>query len=171
VIEYFEHPTRATAWRDGRFVVHPDAEAEDCTVWFRLPDGPVGCEGLLARRTGPTSARICAVPLWIYDVHLGDEVETIDSAEGTPVATGLRHDAGQHTFRVRFEDAGADDPRWQGLQRDLEPTACWFDVLSPAFMAVSAPPQHASEVDAYLTRRTDAGDLDFERGRSRRVAE
>jgi hypothetical protein len=166
VAEFFEHPSRVAAWRDGRFVVHPDAAAEDCTVWFGVPDGPVTWEGLLARRTGPGTARICAVPLYLYDLHLGDEVETMDSAEGAAVATGVRHDAGQHTFRVLFEGAGPDDTRWQALQRDLEPNACWFDVLHPGFVALSASPDHASEVESYLVRRTRAGDLDYERGRS-----
>jgi hypothetical protein len=166
VTDYSEHPSRTAAWRDGAFVVHPDAAAEDCTVWVPVVDGPVDWEGLLACRTGPDSARISAIPLWVYDLHLGDEVQTMDSAEGAPVIIGPVASAGQHTFRVRFTDAAADDTRWQDLMKDLEPAGCWFDVSSPGYLAVSAGPLRADEVDTYLRRRATAGELAYERARS-----
>ncbi|MCG8163837.1 hypothetical protein JMY81_23985 [Brenneria goodwinii] len=50
--------------------------------------------------------------------------------------------------------------------KDLEPNACWFDVLSPGYLAISATPDKRDDVESYLARRTAAGELDFERGRS-----
>ncbi|WP_239798225.1 hypothetical protein, partial [Brenneria goodwinii] len=58
------------------------------------------------------------------------------------------------------------DTRWQELMKDLEPNACWFDVLSPGYLAISATPDKRDDVESYLARRTAAGELDFERGRS-----
>jgi hypothetical protein len=168
-VEYDEHPSKASAWRDGRFVVLPDAELEDCTVWVGAEadsTGSVKWEGLLARRLSAERARICAVPFWVYDLNLGDEVAVMDSAEGAPVVTGVVVDGGNYTFRVRFEHAADDDARWRALMVELEPFDCWFDVRSPGLLALSAPPAHAQAVADYLDCREWRGDLLFETGRS-----
>jgi len=146
VVEFEEHPSKAAAWRAGRFVVLPDAELEDCTVWVGADadsDGLVRWEGLLARRLSSTTARICAVPFWAYDLNLGDEVELIESAEGASVVTGVAVDAGNYTFRVLFADPPLGDERWRELMIELEPFDCWCDVRGPGFVAVSAPGGHA----------------------------
>jgi hypothetical protein len=169
VIEYDEHPSKASAWREGRLVVLSDAELEDCTVWVGADadsSNSIKWEGLLACRLSVARARICAVPFWAYDLHLGDEVALMDSAEGAPVVTGVVADGGNYTFRVRFEDAADDDMRWHELMVDLEPFDCWFDVRSPAFLAVSAPPAHAQAVAHYFDAREQSGVLIFETGRS-----
>lgn len=169
MVEYDEHPSKASALRDGRLVVLPDAEAEDCTVWFsaeRASSGSVKWEGLLARRLGPDRARLCAIPFWLYDLNLGDEVEVLDSAEGAPVAARLMRDAGNFTFRVRREGSDGDDWR-RGLMVDLERFECWFDVRSSGFLALSAPSVHAEAVANYLHAREQQGDLQFETGRTR----
>jgi hypothetical protein len=168
-MEYEVHPSKASAWREGRFIVLPDAEREDCTVWVGVEadsSQSVKWEGLLARRLGADRARICAVPFWVYDLNLGDEVTLMDSAEGAPVVTGVVLDGGNYTFRVRFEHAADDDVRWRGLMVELEPFDCWFDVRSPGFLAVSAPPAHAQAVADHLDDRERRGDLLFETGRS-----
>lgn len=162
-IEFDEHPSRASSWRDGAFVVHPDALQEDTTVWFPVgeaTDGRIVWEGLLARSTGPGRARICAVPFWVPALGLDDEVETMPSGEGAPVATHVVDDGGMTTFRVRLPDS--DDGRWSALMRDLEPHACWFDVRSPGFLAIAAPPTAFDAVSAYLDRREAADELAFE---------
>jgi hypothetical protein len=114
-----------------------------------------------------TSARICAVPFWVYDLNLGDEVALIESAEGAPVVAGVVVDGGNYTFRVRFDDAADDDVRWRELMVGLEPFGCWVDVRSRGFLAVSAPPTQAQAVADYLDEREQRGDLLFETGRSR----
>ncbi|HTN25602.1 MAG TPA: DUF4265 domain-containing protein [Solirubrobacteraceae bacterium] len=169
MIEYDEHPSKAAAWRKGRFVVLPDAELEDCTVWVAAEvnsSTSISWEGLLARRLGDGRARMCAVPFWVYDLNLGDEVAVMDSAEGAAVVTAVVVDGGNYTFRVRFEDAADDDVRWRDLMVDLEPFDCWFDVRSPTFVALSAPSAHAQAVADYLADREQHGELLFETGRS-----
>src|SRR3712207_6503530 len=95
---YREHPSRATRGCGDRYVVHPDALAEDCTVWFPLEDEDEW-EGLLAQRLSQDRARICAVPLFAYDVNLDDLVEVTPGPE-PPVAVRVVTDAGNCTFRV-----------------------------------------------------------------------
>jgi hypothetical protein len=168
-MEYEEHPSKASTWREGRFIVLPDAEQEGCTVWVGAAldsSQAVTWEGLLARRLTGDRARICAVPFWVYDLNLGDEVALMDSAEGVAVVTGVVVDGGNYTFRVRFEHAVDDDARWRELMVELEPFDCWFDVRSPGFLAVSAPHAHAQAVADYLDDRERRGDLLFETGRS-----
>ncbi|MDX6320119.1 MAG: hypothetical protein QOC86_86 [Gaiellales bacterium] len=169
MIDYGEHPSKVSAWREGGFVVLPDAELEDCTVWVGAAanrSDAVKWEGLLARRLSDSRARVCAVPFWAYDLNLGDEVGLMHSAEVAPVVTGVVVDGGNHAFRVRFEDAADNDGRWRQLMVDLERFDCWFDVRSPAFLAVSAPPAHAQVVADYLDAREQHADLLFETGRS-----
>jgi hypothetical protein len=169
VAEYEEHPSKASAWRDGRFVVLPEAEQAGSTVWAAVetesPDS-VRWEGLLARRLPGERASVCSIPFWLYDLNLGDEVALMMSAEDEPVVTEVVADSGNHTFRVRFVDASSDDERWRELMVDLEPFECWFDVRSPGFLALSAPPAHAQGVADHLDRREQRGELLFETGRS-----
>lgn len=147
----------------------PDAELEDCTVWVGAEAdsaGSVKWEGLLARRLSSGRARICAVPFWVYDINLGDEVALLKSAEAALVVAGVVVDGGNYTFRVRFEDVTHDDVRWRELIVELEPFGCWVDVRSPGLLAMSAPPTHAQAVADYLDVRERRGDLLFETGRS-----
>jgi hypothetical protein len=167
--EFEEHPSKASAWRAGRYVVLPDAELEDCTVWVgtsEATDGLVTWEGLLARRLAPDRARVCAVPFWVYDLNLGDEVTLMASDESAPVVTGVAVDAGNFTFRVAFTDGDDNDPRWRELMVDLEHFECWFDVRGTGFIALSAPASHADAVAGYLQAREDLGQLSFETGRT-----
>jgi hypothetical protein len=168
--EYEEHPSTAASWRDGQFVVFPDAEAADLTVWFGAKVGAGGdvfWEGLLAKRTGSDRARVCGVPFWVYDVNLGDEVSLVDSAEGAPVADGIVIDAGNFTFRIIFHEADASDGRWQELMVEFERYDCWFDVHSPGLVGVSAPQGHARSVADLLSAKERSGELQYETGRSR----
>lgn len=168
MVEHDEHPSKTAAWRDGEFVVLPDAESEDCTIWVAVEEhsgGTVKWEGLLARRLGHDRARVCAVPFWVYDLNLGDEVTIMESAEGAPVVTGIAVDAGNYTFRA-YADEPSDDGWWRRLMVDLEPFKCWFDVRTPGLVAVSAPPDHAQAVANYLHGRQQQGELHFETGRS-----
>ena len=164
---YREHPSRASRFDGAAYVVHPGALAEDTTVWFPLEDED-DWEGLLAQRIAEDRVRICAVPLFVHDVNLDDVVE-VTAGTDAPVAVGLVRDAGNHTFRVIFAEgpeAGPDE-RWRELVHELEPYECWFDVYNPAFLALSAPPQHAQEVADHLKEREDRGELEYETGRTR----
>ena len=166
---YVEHPSKAARWRDGGFEVLPEAAAATERVWIALPpddDGGRVWEGLLALMPAADRAVIAAVPVFAYDLNLGDEVEVVASAEGPLVAVRPVWDAGRFTFRVLFPDA--DDPRdrqWVALQQELEPYGCWFDVFSPHLVAVSAEPDVAQDVADHLAEGQHAGRWQYETGR------
>lgn len=164
---YQEHPSKVAAWRDGQFIAMPEAEQADSTVWFAFggdEDGPKW-EGLLAARDDAGTAMVLSVPFFVYDLALGDEVSTVESAEGALVAETPMRRSGDLTFRVVFE--GDADERWQELMRDLEPWSCWFDVRSPRFVAISAPSEHAQAVADYLHGREQRGELQYETGQTK----
>jgi Domain of unknown function (DUF4265) len=169
VAGFKEHPSKVAAWRDGRFIVLPDAAAADCTIWFGLePDEPseVQWEGLLGRRLGEDQARVCAVPFWLYKLNLGDEVRTITSQEGALVATEIIRESGNCTFRAFLTIEEDDDLSWRELQNGLEPYDCWFDVSTRRFVAISCPPNQAHGVADYLESRERRGELQYENGRA-----
>jgi hypothetical protein len=117
----------------------------------------------------PTTADrrvIAAVPVFAYDLNLGDEVEVVVSAEGRLVMVRPIWDAGRFTFRVLFPDA--DDPgdrQWLALQQELEPYGCWCDAYSRQLVAVSAEPEVAQEVADFLAAGQHEGRWQYETGR------
>jgi hypothetical protein len=165
VTHYQEHPSRASGFRGGELVVHPDAAESDCTVWFYYE--PERWEGLLAVRVEADRVRISGVPYWIYDVNLGDEFRVVESAEGALVAEERTHESSSYTFRVIFDRADPDDDRWRQLMSGLAPYDCWFDVRTPRFLAISAPAEHAQAVADLLAAREQSGELQYETGRTR----
>ena len=170
-----EHPSRVARWRNGEFEGLPQAAAATLTVWFAADPGDedgVEAEGLLAEPAGPDRAVIASIPVYIYNVNLGDEVEFVSSSEGPLVAIRVTGDAGRHTFRVWFADlfpgveGAAPDERWKSLQIDLEPFGCWFDMYSPQLIALSAEPDVAMAVADYLAQGEEAGRFVYEIGRT-----
>ena len=158
-----EHPSRASRFAGGQYVVLPDALSENATVWFAFE--PDRWEGVLAVRYERDRARLAGVPLWTYGVNLGDVVEVVESGEGAPVAVRVVEPSSNRTFRVVFEDIapGDHDERWRGILMDLEPYGCWFDVLGPGYVAISAAVEESDAVENYLRSRFDSGDFIYER--------
>ena len=161
-----EHPSKASRYASGAYVVYPRALEEDTTVWFAFDAAAELWEGVLAIREAEDRARLVGVPLWTYGVNLDDVVELIESGEGAPVAVRVVDRSSNQTFRVTYPDlrAGDDDGRWRQLLIDMEQWDCWFDVLSPGYLAISAPDATAEAVAQYLLTRADAGDFIYERG-------
>lgn len=166
---YDEHSSKAAAWRAGEFIVFPEAIDEDTTVWFacgRDEDGRTSWEGLLARRVDANRARIAAIPYWARGVSLGDEVSVVESAEGAVVAVDVLRASGNATLRVGFKNENRETGRrWMTLMRELERFDCWFDVLSPMFLALSVSSADFGAVADYLRTREGLGELEFETAR------
>jgi hypothetical protein len=166
VASYMEHPSKASRYESGAYIVYPPALEEDTTVWFAFDAVRELWEGVLAIREAEDRARLVGVPLWTYGVNLDDVVELIESGEGAPVAVGAVGRSSNRTFRVVYPDLkpGDDDDRWRQLLIDMEPWDCWFDVLGPGYLAISAPEATAEAVERYLKQRANAGDFIYERG-------
>lgn len=163
---YWEHPSKASRYANGAFIAYPAALEEDTTLWFAFDEARESWEGILAIRVADDRARLVGVPLWTYGVNLDDVVEFIESAEGDPVAVRVVNHSSNRTFRVTYPDltAGNEDDQWRRLLVEMEPLDCWFDVLSPRYLAISAPETTAEAVEDYLSQRANAGDFIHEGG-------
>lgn len=163
---YMEHPSKASRYTSGAHIVYPGALKEDTTVWFVFDSDRELWEGVLAIREAKDRARLVGIPLWTYGVNLDDVVELIESGEGAPVAVRVVDRSSNQTFRVVYPDlkAGDDDDRWRQLLIDMERWDCWFDVLGPGYLAISAAEATSVAVERYLHQRANAGDFIYERG-------
>ncbi|TYP82898.1 DUF4265 domain-containing protein [Blastococcus xanthinilyticus] len=168
---YLAHPGRVTRLRDGVVEVHPESATAAQTVWVAVYPGgedEVAWEGLRAHPSGEGRAVVAAVPVFAYDLHLGDEVEVVATAEGPLVAVRPLLDAGRHTYRVWFPDWPdlERDERGRELQVELARFGCWFDVYSPHLVAISAEPDVAAAVADHLDEAERAGRFIYEVGRT-----
>jgi hypothetical protein len=162
-----EHPSRVVRMVDGQLVAYPSATDEDCTLWFALDDKPGEWEGILGKRRSEDTAEVVGVPVFIYDVGLGDVVRTIKSDEGADVVTEIVAGGGNYTFRAFFERASFAGEHWKRLMSDLERFGCWFDTWSETVVAISADAVNSRAVADYLADRENRGELRYETGRSR----
>ncbi|NEK87839.1 DUF4265 domain-containing protein [Blastococcus saxobsidens] len=167
---FLEHPGTVGRLRGRVVEEHPDVAAATQTVWvavYPAGDGEVAWEGLRARPSGEGRAVLVAVPVFAYDLALGDEVEVVATAEGPLVVVRRLQDAGRATFRVWFPDWPdlERDDRAAELQRELGRFGCWFDVYSPSLVAVSAEPDAVQAVADHLAEQERAGRFIFEPGR------
>ena len=161
---YLEHPSKTSRYARGAHIVYPGALEEDTTVWFAFDPDRKLWEGVLAIREGDR-ARLVGIPLWTYGVNLDDVVELIESGEGASVAVRVVDRSSNQTFRVVYPDlrVGDEDDRWRQLLVDMERWDCWFDVLGPGYLAISAPATTSEAVEHYLNQRASAGDFIYER--------
>jgi hypothetical protein len=151
---------------EGQLVGYPPVADEDCTLWFALPDAPDEWEGILGSRRSDDTAEVVGVPVFVYDVNLGDVVRTVSSAEGATVVSEVVVDGGNYTFRVIFDREASPGEHWKRLMKDLEPFGCWFDTWSEILVAVSVDAAKAQAVADYLATRENQGELKYETGRA-----
>jgi hypothetical protein len=165
-VGYREHPSKVTRLVGSQLVGYPSAAEENCTVWIALPDAPGEWEGVLARRASDDSAELVGIPMFAYDLNLGDTVRLVSSAERVAVVSGVAARSGNYTFRALFERESQAGEHWRRLMADLEPLGCWFDVWSEKLVAISVAGANAQEVADYLASRETRGELRYETGRS-----
>lgn len=118
--EYRLHPSLVTRWEDSGLNPWPEAAAATETVWFPLPEERAGVrywEGLNGRLESDGAVTVLGVPAYVNDLGLGDRVTIVRSGEGSLVAPGIAHDAGNHTFRFYLLDA--DETAWYPLAREF----------------------------------------------------
>jgi hypothetical protein len=162
-----EHPSKVVRLVGGELVVYPLSAEEDCTLWFALADGPDEWEGVLGKRQSADTAELVGIPVFAYDVNLGDVVRTVTSAEGAAVVAEVAVDAGNYTFRAFFQDDSAPGEHWKRVMTDLEQFGCWFDTFSENLIAISVDAPNSQAVADYLAARETMTDLKYETGRTK----
>jgi hypothetical protein len=144
-------------WRErANFIIRADIEEEGLPRRF---------EQLWARQLGETRFEICCIPFFVYDLALGDEVETASEANQQYVIERVVKRSGGYTFRVWLgdsRDASVRDEVIEALKR-LDVVFEWY---SENLLAINAADKGRAQVVAdFLQEREELGHLAYETGR------
>lgn len=150
----FWHP-RSTAPRHAdsliSAIVPPiDGVNEEC--WERL----------WAKKVGQNQYRVCSIPFYLYDLHLDDEVET--NTDG--LVTRVTRSANHYTFRALFKATGRPSAR-RDLRSEINRIGLRVEWRSENLVAIdAATAESAQEIADFLLDAEEAGDLEYETGRT-----
>lgn len=141
-------------WRDrANFIIHADIQAEGLPRRF---------EQLWARQLADSRFLVCCIPFFVYDLALGDEVET----DAQYLMQRIVNPSGRYTFRAWFGDsthpAARDDvvEALRGLQTEFE----WY---SEHLLAIDARDEtRAQQIADLLYERQLQDHLAYETGRT-----
>ena len=154
-------------YQDGDYVaVHAEP------VWrsqsdfvFRVLIGEKGganeWEQLWWQQVAPTRFVLCCIPFFVYDLSLGDEVETAKDY----VVRSIRRRSGQVTFRVWFGGAAMEvkEKAMDEILR-LQPFVEWS---SPNLAALSIDESLSQKLADILQALENQGVLQYETGRNK----
>jgi hypothetical protein len=151
--------------------VHPEPawrERADFIIDAKLPKGRrLQWEQLWARQVGPYRFEVCCIPFFVYDLALGDEVETGEHGDERYVLQQVSRTSGHYTFRVWF---GSDHPpsATEEVLNEVERLGCLFEWYSDNLLALDAPTDTLAQALAdLLYAREQRGELEYETGRTR----
>jgi len=143
-------------WRDrSNFVI-----AADVSVYSDLAD----LEQLWVRQISDDRFELCCIPFFLYDVALGDVVETRPAGGRRYMLDRVVERSGRFVFRVWFGDT--HHPRDE-VASDLGRMGALLEWSSVNLLAVDAVDQESAEgVASYLAAAEVGGRLVFETGKS-----
>lgn len=141
----------APAWR----------ERADFIINARLPEAG-RFEQLWVRRVGEDQFEVCCIPYFLYDVALGDTVETAPQGVRQYVLSRVLNRSGRYVFRAYFErpQYRYRDSTVEGVQ-ELGAQVEWS---SPSLLAIDVDRPSAQKVADYLQEQENAGRLMYETG-------
>lgn len=143
-------------WRDkSNFIIAADIAGGS---------GAVDREQLWAKQIAETRFELCCIPFFVYDLALGDIVETAPLGGRKYMFVKVVEPSGRFVFRVWFGETM--HPR-EEIVEDLAGLGALHEWSSVNLLAVDAADQeHAQEVADYLAGAESDGKLMFETGRS-----
>lgn len=137
----------------ANFIIRADIEKEGSPRRF---------EQLWGRQLGTTCFEICCIPFFVYDLALGDEVET--DSEGYVIKRVVKRSGGS-TFRAWFGDSNDPGARDEVIEW-LRESGSEFEWYSENLLAINgADDRRAQEVACFLNEREQLGRLTYETGR------
>lgn len=121
-------------------------------------------EQLWVKRVGEDQFEVCCIPYFLYDVALGDTVETAPQGGRQYVLGRVLNRSGRYVFRAYFE-------RPQYRYRDatvegVQALGAQIEWSSPSLLAVDVDGPSAQKVADYLQEQEDAGRLMYETGKT-----
>lgn len=142
-------------WRDrANFVIRAKLEEEG--RW----------EQLWARQLSENRFEICCIPFFVYDLALGDEVETEPTEGAKYVVKQVVKDSGRYTFRVWSGDSHDRQAVDEVVAKAAE-LGCAVEWHSVHLIAISAEPDFAQQLANYLFALESDKRLEYEAGRTK----
>jgi hypothetical protein len=143
-------------WRDrSNFII-----AADVSSYSDLVDR----EQLWARQISDDRFELCCIPFFLYDVALGDVVETSPAGGRRYMLSRVVEPSGRYVFRVSFGESF--HPR-QEIADELVAMGALVEWSSLNMFAVdAADAEHAQQIADVLLAHEEAGRLVYETGRS-----
>lgn len=139
------------------FIINANIEAEGLPRRF---------EQLWVRQLGERRFELCCIPFFIYDLALGDEVETTPQGDQEYILARVVKPSGGYTFRAWFGDSSHATARDDVIEalRDLGSEFEWH---SEDLLAIDAADDvRAQDVADFLQEREQLGHLTYETGRT-----
>lgn len=150
-----------------QFSVHPEPVWRDRSNFIinaPLPE-PGRFEQLWCRQVTDNSFEVCCIPFFLYDVALGDVVETRDDADRQYVMSRVVEPSGRYVFRVHFERPMLQN-RGDTVVR-LNKMGALLEWSSPSLLAVDArDAAHGQGIAEFLAERETEGQLIYETGKT-----
>lgn len=121
-------------------------------------------EQLCARKIADNRFIICCIPFFIYDLALGDEVETEPSGGKTYMVQRVIKPSNHYTFRAWFKEAQNPNARSE-VVKELIDLDCLLELYSEDLLGIDAANgEQAQKVLSLLVKKSQVGDLIFEPG-------
>lgn len=122
-------------------------------------------EQLWARQLGDDHFEICCIPFFVYDLALGDKVETASELGSSYIVQRVIERSGHWTLRVWFGDAKPGEEILGEVLSEIHQLGCPMEFYSANLLAISAPTEEqAIALTEVLSRREHLGHLHYETG-------
>jgi hypothetical protein len=139
-------------------------DRSDFIIAARLPDATADREQLWARQLGAARFEICCIPFLLYDVALGDIVETASEGGRDYIVQRVIERSGRHVFRIWLGDSQPQSD----LVAELHGLGALTEWSSPKLLAIDAANDDvASVVSRWLTEQQQRSRFVYEAGTTR----
>lgn len=123
-------------------------------------------EQLWCRQIAENQFEICCIPFFLYDLALGDVVETGLEGDARYVFQRVLKPSGRYCFRVWFGGSSPADSRDEVVEFAAH-LGCLTEWSSTNLLAIDADSEVKAQVIAdYLSQREKDGSLVYETGRT-----
>lgn len=147
-----------------RFSTHSEPVWKDRANFIvnaELPE-PDRLEQLWTRQLSDNTFEVCCIPFFLYDVALGDVVETQPRGSRTYVLSKVVKPSGRYVFRVHFKNRAIG----RSVADELAQLGTLLEWSSPSLLAVDAADDaHAQTVANYLHQGEREDRLLYETGK------
>lgn len=121
-------------------------------------------EQLWAKQLSDDTFEICCIPFFVYDVALGDVVQTAPAGGRRYMVQRVVRPSGRFVFRVWFGDSF--QPRRE-IAEQLEALGAVLEWSSPNLLAVDVADEDLAKViSGWLLEREQQGQLVYETGKT-----